>query len=222
MFEKLKKAGQGLGLLTSDDGASADPGNTPGSSTPASSSPVTLPPLKVVSSSSMMMTAGANPEMVNKLKASVLGSSPILGQFMQNVEIARKSFPGDDVACMRAALAFTSVDKATLTGELDRTVASSLILAKKGTETERKNARASAVGRLENELQSVNSDIERMNAEIAELQNAVTQKKMDGVQLQGRIQNAEADLQRQDGAVNASFAQVEQFIASLKQTISTL
>jgi predicted RNase H-like nuclease (RuvC/YqgF family) len=167
-------------------------------------------------------TGNADADMVSKLRASVLGASPIIGQFMQNVELVRPQFPNDESACMRAALAFTRVDKAALQGELNRTVAAAFLQAKKGTENERRKTRAGAVGSLEQELSTVDADIKGMQSRIAELQQSIATQQAKAGQLQGKVRDAEADLQRQDNVVNASFAQVEQYIASLTQTFAKL
>lgn len=207
-FKSLLIAG---GLVTPDESPS---GAMPTASPPPQST--AQPPLQVVPS------GNADAGMVNSLKASVLGSSPIIGQFMQNVDVARGSFPNDETACMKAALAFTRVDKADLQGELNRTVAAALLHAKKSTESERKNARERAVGSLEKELAAVNDDVKAAMARITELQQSIVTKQTTAAQLQGKIRDAEADLQRQDNVVNASFAQVEQYIASLGQTFARL
>lgn len=198
------------GLITSDESPLDIPSTAP------SPQSVATPPFQVV------QTGSADMAQVNSLKASVLGASPIIGQFMQNVELVRAQFPNDEMACMKAALAFTRVDKATLQGELDRTVAAALLHAKKSTEGERRKARDGAVGSLEKEFSTVSEEVKEMEARVLELQQSIVTKRAAAGQLQGRVRDAEADLQRQDNVVNASFAQVEQYIASLKQVFSKL
>jgi len=163
-----------------------------------------------------------DPDMVSKIKSSVFGASPIINQFMQNLDLVRPQFPNDESACMRAALAFTRVDKNTLIGELNRTVAAALLHTKSGLENEHKKARDSAVGGLESQLSSVNSDITDTGNQINQLQQALASKQANATDLQGKIRDAEASLQQQDAVVKGSLTQVEQYVAQLGQTFAKL
>jgi hypothetical protein len=196
-----------LGLRTDDE-----PGTVPAS----------LPPQPAVAPVPVVPVGNADPNMVQKLKTTVLGASPVIGQFMQNVELVRPQFPGDETASMKAALAFTRVDKATLSGELSRTVAAAFLHTKNSMETQRQQAHGAAVGSLETELATVNHDIQGMQAQVVELQQSIASKQAAAVELQAKMQTAEADLRQQDDVIKASFGQVEQYIALLRQTIEKL
>jgi len=161
-------------------------------------------------------------DMVNKIRTSVFSASPILNQFMQNLDLVRPQFPNDEGACMRAALAFTRVDKNTLIGEINRTVSAALAHTKNGLENEHKKARDSAVGPLEAQLQTATSDITAIGSQITGLQQSLTDKQASATDLQGKIRDAEANLQQQDDVVKGSLAQVEQYITVLGQTFAKL
>ena len=163
-----------------------------------------------------------DPDMVNKIKTTVFSASPIINQFMQNLDLVRPQFPNDEAACMKAALAFTRVDKNSLIGELNRTVSAALLHTKNSLENEHKKARDAAVGGLESQLSSVNSDITTMGNQIMDLQQSVSTKQASATDLQGKIKDAEANLQQQDNVVKGSLAQVEQFIGTLGQTFAKL
>lgn len=166
--------------------------------------------------------APANPDMVNKIKDSVFGASPIFTQFMQNLELVRPQFPNDEGACMKAALAFTRVDKNSLVAELNKTVAAALIHTRQSLDNEHKKARESAVGGLEQQLSSINSEIQATIAQITELQSQITAKQAATTDLQAKIRDAEANLQQQDAVVKGSLTQVEQYVANFGQTLSRL
>jgi|SRR5579859_1542832 len=164
----------------------------------------------------------ADPEMVGKIKSSVFAASPIISQFMQNLELVRPQFPNDEGACMKAALAFTRVDKNSLISELNKTVSAALLHTRSGLESEHKRARDSAVGGLEQQLSSINSEISDTTNQIAQLQQAIAGKQVAATDLQGKIRDAEANLQQQDAVVKGSLTQVEQFVANLGQTFARL
>ncbi len=170
------------------------------------------------------LTTGApsDPDMVNKIKSAVFGASPIITQFMQNLELVRPQFPNDEGACMKAALAFTRVDKNSLVGELNKTVAAALIHTRQSLDNEHKKARESAVGGLEQQLSSINSEIQATIAQITELQSQITAKQATTTDLQSKIRDAEANLQQQDAVVKGSLTQVEQYVANFGQTLARL
>lgn len=214
-MNKFKQLLVGAGLATSDEPlVGSQP--TAASPLPPPRPQPQVPPLQVV------QTGGADAGMVNSLKARVLGASPIIGQFMQNVEIVRTQFPNDESACMKAALAFTRVDGATLLGELDRPVAAAFLQAKKATEGARQKAHDATVGSLQQQISAVNEEVAAMEAQLAQLQQSIANKKVVVADLQGKAREAEADLFRQDNVVGASFAQVEQYITLLKQMFAKL
>lgn len=164
----------------------------------------------------------ADSEIVEKLKASVLGSSGIMKKYMGNVAVARKQFPNNEATCMIAALAFSDVDKTTLLGELEHTVKAALLQANQGMKQQRQATRNEKVGSLEQQLATANDEVSRMEAQIVDLQQKIAQKRAAIGGLQQQVSSAEADLKKQDSVVDASFAAVEQYIASLKQTINQL
>lgn len=172
-----------------------------------------VPPVNIVAS---------DKETVDKLKALILGSSPSIQRFMQQVEVARAAFPNDQSACLKAALAFTGVAKADLVQELNRTVAAALLHAKKTTETDRASTRTKAVGDLDNQVTSLNQDIKAMEAKIVELQQGIVDKRAGLATVQQKIQAIEVDLQKQDAIISASFIEVEQFIDLLGKNFATL
>lgn len=189
----------------------------------ATPKPMPVAPASVAAPYGNSASQGAqnvDPEMVSKLKTMVLGASPIISQFMQNVEIVRPQFPNDESACMKAALAFTRVEKTVLVDELNRTVSAALLHAKKSMENDRLSARKNAIGSLDTDLESANSSIKEKEAQIIALQQSITQTRATITELQGKIQNVEADLRRQDNTVNASFTQVEQYVTLLGQTFT--
>lgn len=217
MSNKFKNVFTNLGLVTDD---SPVPKAAP---TPVVPTPQTVSTQSAFQAfSSIGRTQPADPDTVTKLKSLVLGSSPIIGQFIQNIEVARSQFPNDEMARLKAALAFTKVAKSDLIEELNRTVAASLVHAKKSTESERSSARASSVGDLDKQCATITADINTAKGHIVELQQAIADKQSILGGLQQKIQNIETDLQRQDGVINASFAEVEIFINLLGKTFTTL
>lgn len=166
--------------------------------------------------------ASSDPELVKRLKASVFGDSAILGQFLQNVETVQPSFPNDELAAMKAALAFTRVKKEALLDELNRTVAASLLHTKSSLENEHNKARDAAVGNIQSQLSSINSDIQSTQAQIAQLQSSIAPKQANVSALQGQIRDAEQLLSQQDAVVKASLSVVEQYVATLTQTFTRL
>lgn len=222
MFSKLGSLTNRLGLTTSDDDSSATPGSQPANASAGSSMARPSPATPFVAPTLVAVNGNVDTALVEQFKASVLGASPILGLFMKNIGIVRGSFPNDEMACMKAALAFTNTDKATLIGELDRTVAASLLQLKKNMEGQKAQARNNAVGNLEQQLQAIISDYQQMEASIAAQMQSIAEKKAKGAQLQEQVRSAETELQRQDNTVSASLAQVEHVLASFKQSVSSL
>lgn len=222
MFSGISKLTDRLGLTESDGDSSATPGIKPAEVSAGSPMVRQSPAIPFVAPALVVVNGNADAVLVEQFKASVLSASPILGLFIKNIGIAKGSFPNDEMACMKAALAFTNTDKATLIGELDRTVAASLLQLKKNMEGQKVQARSSAVGGLEQQLQAVVSDYQQMEASIAAQMQAIAEKKAKSAQLQEQVRSAEADLQRQDNTVSASLAQVEHVLASFKQSVSSL
>lgn len=167
-------------------------------------------------------TSMADAETVNKLKGLVLDSSPIIKQFMKNVELVRAQFPNDENACMKAALAFTQVAKTNLIAELNQAVAASLLHVKKTTETDRQSARATSVGDLDKQSNSLTGDIKDMEGRIVELQQSIADKRASLGTVTQKIQAIELDLQKQDAIIAASFTEVENFVATLGKVFATL
>src|SRR6266700_4557648 len=112
MFKSLKDAATQLGLRTDDEasGSIVEPAAPP----PQPS----VQPQIVTSLQGLTASSSADAAVVAQLEAALLKASPIISAFMKNVDIARSQFPSDEMARLKAALAFTNVDKATLVGEL--------------------------------------------------------------------------------------------------------
>lgn len=166
-------------------------------------------------SSYVPSVVGADPDTVAKLKDRVLKSSPILAQFMQNVDKVRAQFPNDETSCMKAALAFTGVDKTVLSHELSTTVNAALLHTKGDLDTQRNKAHDAEVGTLQQQLTALSNDV-------TQLQQTLTAKQQSISSLQAQIHTVETTLQQQDSVVKSSIAQVEQEIAHLGQTFNLI
>lgn len=206
---------KGLGLVKDDVGGSS--AETTKDSVSGSS-----PPAKPFFVSPSPTSGGEDAARVEALKTSVLNTSPIIAQFMQNFELVKGTIQNDDTACVKAALAVTRVSKVALIEELDRTVAAAFLHAKKSADNDRTKSRDSTVGVFEKDLQTAKEEVHKLEASIAEMQQALAQKKTTEVDLQKKIRDAEANLLRQDEKIKALFSEVEQFIDSLRKTFSVL
>lgn len=163
----------------------------------------------------------SNPDIVTKIKDSVLSVSPVIKAFITNVEAFKAAIP-DETTCMKAALVSTKVDKNALLQELNGPIAASLLHTKNNLENDYKNQHDTAVHDLEAQLAKVNADIGTMTNQIAQLQQQVGAKQAQATSLQNDIQTTMASLQQQHNSVTASYATVEQYFATLGQTFNRL
>lgn len=161
-------------------------------------------------------------KMADQLKAQVLGVAPLVAKFMTCLDTARQTFGNDDMPTVKAAFAFTGASKASLIGELERTVPAALAQAEKGLEQKRDEVRRDAVGQIESDLAAANTAATQMDTQVQALQQQAAQKRSEAAALSARIRGVEEDLKRQDATVNATFAQVKQVFASLQQTLARI
>lgn len=221
MFDALKKIATQAGLRTDDD-AEPEPKSPPQS---AQQSTQASPPVQIVSAagSSPSYIGAADSSIVNSIKDAVIGASPVLVSFLATCEKMKKAFPNDESARMRAALAMTDgVDKNTLLGEIQRTVAAALTHAKAAGDEQRKQERDRAVGSIEREMQNVQGQVTSIEADITRLETSLSEKRTRMVTLQGEVRTAETSLQQQEATVKASFAEVDRTLALLSQTFNQL
>ena len=174
---------------------------------------------KQVANAQIVLAAKADTEKISALKVLVYSTSSGIAVFIKSAEAMRKVFPDDPNACLKAAMVASNMEAPHLVKEIDEMVLVALAKARKAAEEEQVRFMEETSGGLRKEMAAIDKSVDQKTEEIGRLQREIAECQKKKNRLHEQAVSTEATIKEQEAVAQASFAAVEQEIASLRQTL---